>query len=431
LFIQYFNSSAQWATLFQHLGSGTDMVTFNQASVLLGPDAHHSAFRIRVRSVGSNSANDDDWFVDDLRIDRPPVSNVMPVSLNAYLPQNDSTEEIMVINNAGAGQLTWNASVVYLDKSNAVFEKAAAEGRVQPASREYSEGFLEYFDDKGSDAPFLGYPVTRDVGGPDAYGYVWVDSDEPGGPVFSWIDITATGTDVIASLDDDNYSGPYNIGFGFPFYGNVYNQVYVGSNGIVGFATDSMFSRFKVSIPNTKTPDNMLAWLWDDLDPTNINNPGAHVYVGMSGSNFVIQFVNYPEYGALVGDVVNAEVILYPNGDIIFQYLTVAPGFDIANCAIGIENADGSDGLEVAFLAAYLKNNLAVKFSTPFQWIGLSKGAGQLLAGQGDTVIVKILSGELADGNYSANIVINSNDPNGANNPFVVSAALTVSSLPP
>ncbi|HEX2897607.1 MAG TPA: hypothetical protein VHP63_06115, partial [candidate division Zixibacteria bacterium] len=136
-------------------------------------------------------------------------------------------------------------------------------------------------------------------------------------------------------------------------------------------------------------------------------------------------------YGALAGEVITAEIILYPNGDILLQYLTVAAGFDIANSTIGLENADGSDGIQVAYLTPYVTNNLAVKFSIPYQWVTLNKFSGALLASEKDTVKAKFASGELADGDYNANIVISSTDPNGTRNPWVVPAQLTVTDAVP
>ncbi|HRH38500.1 MAG TPA: hypothetical protein PK760_09150, partial [Flavobacteriales bacterium] len=54
-------------------------------------------------------------------------------------------------------------------------------------------------------------------GGPDAYGYIWKDSNEPGGPVFNWIDITTTGT-LIQGLADDNVVGPFVMQTDMQYY---------------------------------------------------------------------------------------------------------------------------------------------------------------------------------------------------------------------
>ena len=77
----------------------------------------------------------------------------------------------------------------------------------------------------------MGNRNLRGAGGPDGFGYMWIDSDEAGGPAFVWNDIAATGT-AVTGLTDDSFAGPFNLGINFPFYANTYSQVFVGSNGI-------------------------------------------------------------------------------------------------------------------------------------------------------------------------------------------------------
>ena len=55
-------------------------------------------------------------------------------------------------------------------------------------------------------------------GGPDAFGYRWIDSDDPLGPAFDWVDITASGTPIPFTGDDQN-QGPFPLPFPFTFYG--------------------------------------------------------------------------------------------------------------------------------------------------------------------------------------------------------------------
>jgi len=155
------------------------------------------------------------------------------------------------------------------------------------------------------------------------------------------------------------------------------------------------------------------------------------VYIDAAPERCVIQFVDYPEYGAAAGEVVNAEVILYPSGIITFQYLTFATGFDIANCAIGIEDAAGADGLEVAYLTSYLHDGLAIQFYEPKRWLTLSQESGNLAAGEADAITCKFLAEGLDVGVYDANIFISSNDPDAGDNPWIVPVQLTVSDEPP
>ncbi len=69
----------------------------------------------------------------------------------------------------------------------------------------------------------VSFGARADTGGYDAYGYYWVDNNEPYSSVtFDWIDITGTGTST-GLYGDDSSGGAYPIGFQFEFYGNTYS----------------------------------------------------------------------------------------------------------------------------------------------------------------------------------------------------------------
>ena len=70
-------------------------------------------------------------------------------------------------------------------------------------------------DTKGNDPTAgQGYPVILGAGGPDDYGYVWIDSDEAGGPVYNWVDISGTGI-VVSPPSDDGITGSFPDGIWF------------------------------------------------------------------------------------------------------------------------------------------------------------------------------------------------------------------------
>ena len=90
-----------------------------------------------------------------------------------------------------------------------------------------------------SPAPQHNWSSYRGTGGPDAYGYTWIDSDESGGPTYSWIDISGIGTEI-TGLTDDNNLGPFPMNFDFGYYWYAVNQFWVNANGAISFSDNTI-----------------------------------------------------------------------------------------------------------------------------------------------------------------------------------------------
>src|SRR4030042_5398134 len=181
--------------------------------------------------------------------------------------------------------------------------------------------------------------------GPDGYGYI--GSSE----VFTWIDITATGTPIVGLLDD-NFVGPLPIGFSFNFYGTPWTNFYASSNGFISFGAGSTSLSNQCPLPNTLTPDNLIALLWDDL---NFNTSGNAYYqtfptcpVG-TGACLVVEYYNTAHYGGLAGSAGTWAAILYGNSKVTIQYLDTGDETGSGSTE-GIEDANfaSDDGLTYA-----------------------------------------------------------------------------------
>ncbi|MBK7092016.1 MAG: S8 family serine peptidase [bacterium] len=430
LIIEYFNDQGNWVELSRQFGSGADMTAYATVTIGAPLDAYHSAFRLRLRSVG---ASDDDWFVDDIGLDFGPEIAVNHASFDETVAIGDSTNEQLIISNSGLGGL--NYSLVLLpdfSKRMQLFSDLAASGQVNPASYATEQPLLP--ESKAQETSNQRGPeVVYDAGGPDNFGYYWVDSDQPGGPVYNWVDIEGTGTQV-TGLADDNFVGPFPIGFSFAYYDSVYTQFYIASNGYIGFGPTTDYDGLtNGGLPSNATPNNAIYWCWDDLNILDTDNPGGKVLYQVVGSDLVIQFEKYPEYNsnAVVGNIITAQIILSPSGNIKIQYESAGANMDLLGCTIGMENKNGLDGLQVALNAAYIHAGLAVEFTKPAQWLYLSSLGGSVAPGTADTIDLLFSSADLDTGIYKSKINIYNNDPVPGNNPLVVPAKLTVTPPPP
>jgi len=212
-------------------------------------------------------------------------------------------------------------------------------------------------------------------GGPDAYGYTWITSLDPGGPVLNWIDITSRpGVQTVTGLADDNSaSAMAPLGFNFHYYWNDVNQVRVGSNGWLCFnsSVSNIASCFP-TIPTAGGPaDNYLAPLMGDLNFTGAGNPGQVKYWTNGLDSFIISYINVPFWTVnapgWVGSNTFQVILCNSDSSITYQYTNLG-GFT-ANAAcidltVGIENSTGAIGLQVHSDVMPL-SNYVIKFDYP------------------------------------------------------------------
>lgn len=203
-------------------------------------------------------------------------------------------------------------------------------------------------------------------GGPDQYGYTWKDSDEPGGPVYDWIDITAIGSQV-TGLADDNIVGPLVIGENFPFYWYGIKKIFVGSNGYITFTTSGNIAAAFPFIPQAGATDNYIAGFMTDLNFAGDGNPGE-CWWDDDLNRTVISFINVPYWTSIEP--------LY-TGSNSFQFVlnkldsTITINYQSTPCCSssngpmgGIESIVGDIGLQHS-TGFYPVNNYAVRYYAP------------------------------------------------------------------
>jgi hypothetical protein len=210
-------------------------------------------------------------------------------------------------------------------------------------------------------------------GGPDTYGYIWKDSNEPGGPNYNWIDITTLpGAVQVTGLSDDNNNGPFPIGFSFQYYWYTVSQFWVGSNGYIAFNNGQISSPFP-TIPATTQPNNYIAPFASDLNFDGTTNPGSVYYwTNTSNDTLIVSYENAPFWSptaanGFISGANSFQVILSSvDSSITFQYkLQSGTSAGTANIlSIGIENNSGNIGLQHSY-GQYPLNNYAVKYYFP------------------------------------------------------------------
>jgi subtilisin family serine protease len=197
---------------------------------------------------------------------------------------------------------------------------------------------------------------TKIVTGTVAANYRYEDAP------FDWID-ASTGTNTGIASDDT--SATVSLPFTFSYYEQPFSSLKVSSNGYLVFGSSAATAYSNVAIPNTGSPNGLVAAFWDDL------NPGAggsvrYKTVGTAPNRkFVVEWMGVPHYGST--NPATFEVILEEGtNDIFFLYDDVIFGNDFDNGAdatVGVENLAGTAGRQFSHNQPVLTNGTAIRFT--------------------------------------------------------------------
>ncbi len=170
---------------------------------------------------------------------RAPEASLSCPSMDIDVMQGDSHDVQMTLSNNGDAQLNYNV-VVLTDLALSATDDTERSYTGQVF--ESKEGHI--MDENGSikvtgESPFNYDDVITSIGGPDGFGYTYIDSDEENGPHYEWKDITGIGSAITfnggTNPNDDGYSNSISMGMNFEFYGVPVTDIQVSTNGWVSF----------------------------------------------------------------------------------------------------------------------------------------------------------------------------------------------------
>lgn len=175
------------------------------------------------------------------------------------------------------------------------------------------------------------------------------------------------GTQIFINIDDQ-WSNVINLPFNFCFYGNVYNQIVIGTNGLLTFdlslANNWCEWNFSSPIPTPGPPpggiyNNSINGAYHDIDPSVgvpilfppfISYP-ANINYAVLGTapcrTFVVNFSTVPHYQCN-NLRTTQQIVLYETTNVIEVYIQNKPTcvtWNSGNAVIGLQNADGTQGI--------------------------------------------------------------------------------------
>lgn len=192
--------------------------------------------------------------------------------------------------------------------------------------------------------------------------YAMVDNTMPGGPVFAYDDISATGTNL-PSIHSDDATVSVALPFPVSFYNVAYSSMWVSSNGYITFGSgDSTYSNY--SFPVSGQP--RIAPFFDDLYPNSTSTILWQVKGSAPNRRLIVQWHDHSHFAG--SGHIEFQVIMYENkSDILFQYQNssnLSPGSNGSSATVGLNLGDGATASQYSYNSASLADGRAILFTS-------------------------------------------------------------------
>jgi hypothetical protein len=352
--------------------TGTNGV-FQTVSVPLTNYAPGSLVQIQFRQVADGGVEEEGWYVDDIYVGPPPNISANPAAVSVALDAQTTLEQTVLVENSGGSDLVYSVM-------------------------------------------FQNGTVVTDTGGPDSYGYRWQDSDDPCGPIYSWLPIGNAGTQLTWGTNEgDLCRGPFNLPFDFPFYGELYTQYWVNANGWISFVDGTSTAYLNESLPSANAPGAAIFAWWDDLKP---QLAGTNVrYWDNGADSAAVHFENLRAGTSPNQGTYNFQVLMTKRGEVRIFYGDMGT-IRLTSATIGIQNESRTAGLTALNNQAGIANFESRRFALGPRWVSVWPTSGVVAPNSVDTLLLSFLGAELCGEPSVSGLVLVSNDPD--NSQFIV-----------
>lgn len=160
------------------------------------------------------------------------------------------------------------------------------------------------------------------------------------------------GTQILINIDDI-WSSTLPIGFDFCFYGNTYNQLAIGSNGIITFdlTNSGNYCPWPIAnaIPSPLNPTNSIMGPWHDIDPSIAGTVSWSTFGTAPCRVFVISW-NQCAMFSCTSLIATQQIALYETTNVIETFIANKPTCSTWNSGAaihGIQNANGTQATVV------------------------------------------------------------------------------------